>query len=181
MSAERVLEVTFQKCLKRFESFSKIEGVQAIVVESDQIEASVNRRSEIFLYGVDLTLRFQLFYSDIKFQKYLKSTFDNPTEEHVRDFFNEVCNLTLGKMKEVFTNNKIIVALSLPVNIQTSVSRILASRDVLHNTEVQDFKKDGESLFYAKVSAEIHKESTLANFQDIENSGGVDDGDIQFF
>lgn len=178
---ERVLDLTADRCRTRFESFSKITNVTLKPCSLSSVGFEINRRSEIFLYGVDITMRFQAFYSDVSFKKHIQGIFQDPTTEQVHDFFNELGNLTLGKMKEVFIANKVNVAISLPVSVSTSKARILESPHILTNVALWRIEKEGQTLCYIYASAEIHKPEALDNFD--ENAGGQNDsdGEIELF
>jgi hypothetical protein len=178
---ERILSLTIDKCHSRFESFAKLENIEVKPCSASAIGFDVDRRSEILLYGVELTIRFQTFYSDANFAKHLKGTFENPSMEQVHDFFNELGNLTLGKMKEVFIANKLNVALSLPVSVSTSKARVLESPHILTSHGLWTVKQKNQTLFYAYVSLEIHKNETLNNFDENLGNQNSGDGDIELF
>lgn len=178
---DEILSLTIEKCRDRFITFSKVEGVTAEQVPSAQLSAMINHRSEIFLYGVDLTVRFQVIYSDILFQPHVAPLFDSVNEAKVRDFFNEICNLSLGKMKEILVEQGIMVALSLPVDIDTTRERVLGAEEVLTHSRLCRLHKGSETLCYVKVALEIHRQDVVDAFNSDIGDKESEDGEIEFF
>lgn len=177
-----VLDLNAETVKIRFESFSKLKGLTftefgGLVDE----ELDIDHRSEIFLYGVDITIRIQMFYNKENAGKTLANLFNNEsTDERVIDFFNEVCNLSAGRMKEVFFDQGIVTALSLPIDIKTNLRKISNTQEVLPCNFSWVFFDGDEKIFGTRISLEIHNEAKFENFS--KDAGEtVDDGEVEFF
>jgi len=180
MNIPELNQYIISKCKDRFETFSKIAPVEPVECKLSDLGMWVNYRSEIFLYGVDLTVRFQIVYSDEDFQEFLKDLFDQVSPEKVRDFFNEICNLSLGKTKELFASQGVTVAISLPVGIDTTKARLMmAGEEVLKHTKVWFMKKNEKPLFYVKVSLEIHRPESLEKLTG-DSAADSQEGEVEF-
>lgn len=111
----------------------------------------------------------------------LENLYTDVTDKRIFDFFNELCNLTCGKLKEVLVEQGIVAALSLPIDINTSPRKILVSQEVLpyfKYGKVED--ENGQPLLKFKLSVEIHQLDPFKDF-DVNFKKEDDDDDVEFF
>jgi hypothetical protein len=176
-----IFELSSLKLNDRFNLFSQLKECAIDEISSKEILDATSFRSEILLYGANITIRFQLFYSCEQIIPVLGHLYDNLNQSGVVDFFNEVCNLTGGKIKEVLIEQGIVAALSLPMSIETTKSKVIGSNEVLANYKYYRIQNQDKHVFSAKVSFEIHDESKFSSFDKNFLKSDIQDGDIDFF
>ncbi|MGZ3809852.1 MAG: hypothetical protein ACXVCE_17340 [Bacteriovorax sp.] len=165
----------------RFNSFSQLRE-SFLQAPEDKIGLSdIDCRSEVLLFGAHITVRIQIFYHRDIFGPYLKNIYDNVTRERVVDFFNEVGNLTGGKVKEIFFEQGIVVALSLPISIETTKDNVLKSKEVLPEHKFYESRYKEKSLYAAKISIDVHSLEKFSSFDKNYSMSEFKDGDVEFF
>lgn len=176
-----LMDLCIDKVTDRFKGFAKIESCTHEETNLESVPDRINFRSEILLYGVDLTMRFQFFFNLDDQANYLSKIFDELNEKRIIDFYNEVANLTGGKIKEVLYEQNIVTGLSLPVSVKTSKRKIKSSGDVLSHSNIWSISKNEESIFWLKSSIEVHKPEAFKVFNKDFKKIDIEDGDIDFF
>ena len=161
-------------------NFSGLKECAILESKAVKIIDSVNHRSEILIYGLDITLRLQLFYDTEVYKKLLAHIYDDVTVKRIIDFHCEVCNLVGGKIKEALMDQSIVVALSLPMNIETTKIKAINSHDVLKEFGFFDIEFGGQKILSSKISFQIHNEEKLKNFKVSEVTDSSNDGDVEF-
>lgn len=178
---EDIFELCSSKINSRFSSFAKIDDCIVSEVAPSKLIDDLDHRSEILLYGVNVTIRMQFFYNSESFTKSLAHLYEEVNKRRVIDLFNELANLSGGKVKEVFVEQGVVCALSLPMNITTTKLKVINISEVLPNLKYYEIKKGDEKLFAAKVSFEIHDTSKFANFNKDFNKSDIEEGEVEFF
>lgn len=176
-----IFEMCSSKLNDRFNSFSQLKESSLHEAKGDSGLDSVDYRSEVLLYGADITVRIQLFYNCMQYGSYLKNIYDDVTQDRVIDFFNEVGNLTGGKVKEIFFEQGIVAALSLPMSIGTTKTKIIKSKEVLNEQKTFESKYKDQSIYMAKVSFEIHNQEKFSKFDKNLSKLEIQDGEVDFF
>lgn len=180
-----IFELCREKLNDRFNSFSQLKESQLNEFEDgprvNSLLENIDYRSEILLYGPDITIRFQIFYNWNFFSTYLKNIYDQVTKERVIDFFNEVGNLTGGKVKEIFFEQGIVATLSLPMSINTNKSKINQSKEVLGQYKMFESMFQGQSIYLGKISFEIHNQGKFSSFDKQLSKLEIQDGEVDFF
>ena len=104
-----LFDFTAENLSKNFESLGSLSGLQQTHIEGLRGVPmfAAPQCSEICLFGENVTLRLQIFYDMQNALKYLGDSLPSATEAKVIDFFNEVCNMTYGKIKHIFTDQSL--------------------------------------------------------------------------
>ena len=176
-----LFDLCIAKISECFILFSKISNCSISDINISQFPDDIDHRSEIILYGVNITFRIQFFYNSLNFTNNLESLYEKVTKERVIDFFGETANLTAGKIKEVLFDQGIVCALSLPMNISTSKLKVIEGTEVLSKFKYCEMKLENERLFASKISFEIHDEIKFKDFNKNYKRTNVDDGEVEFF
>lgn len=176
-----LMDLCVNKVVDRFEGFAKIKGCNSKEIELVSISDSINYRSEILLYGVDLTIRFEFFFNLEDQSNYLSGIFDEVTEKRIKDFYNEVANLTGGKIKEVLYEQNIVTGLSLPVSVKTTKRKIKSAGEVLTHIKIWSVSKNEKTIFLVKSTIEVHQLEPFKDFNKDFKKSDIEDGDIDFF
>lgn len=168
-------------CLEfSLQNFGNFPNVKCEEYSPDAKVYSINHRSEIFIYGVDISLRFQLFFDNEFFQKRLGSMIPDANTEKVNDFFNEICNLTCGKVKKTFEEQNIRAALSLPISTETAEKKLKLLSEVL--PDIKDGRvldENGNVLLYIRVSMCVHNKEAFKSLDIYKKSESVAEGEIE--
>lgn len=185
MSREKLMNDVFGLCnmkiSERFSMFSKMDGCEIVAVAADKILENIDHRSEVLLYGTSITIRLQFFYNRELCKLMLAHLYDDVGKERVVDFFNEVGNLTGGKVKEVLAGHGVITALSLPMSIPTNKIKSISIEEVLPSSRYFQVFFKGEEIYSAKVSFEIHDLGKFNNFDKDYSKSNCQDGEVDFF
>ncbi len=177
-----LFDLCIDRSRERFETFSKIKNCASVEIEKEKIIDSVNHRSEILLYGLSITVRLQFFYDYELLKKHLEHLFQVTEKSNIIDFFNEVANLSGGKIKEIFVEQGIVSALSLPMNISTAKAKICSVVDVLpHSMYIAVQTADAKRLYDTRISFEVHDPTSFKGFDKNFKKSDIDDGDVEFF
>lgn len=185
MSEEKIVDDVFSLCNtkinERFNLFSKLKECEIISVSASEVLDNIDHRSEILLYGTSITVRIQFFYNCEVFKTILAHLYDDAGKERVVDFFNEVGNLTGGKVKEVLMGHGVVTALSLPMSIATNKTKSITATEVLPKSRYFQIRFNDNNIFSSKVSFEIHDQRKFNNFDKDYLKSDFKDGDVDFF
>lgn len=176
-----IFELCSLKMNDRFNSFSQLKECSLKEKFNDRCLELADYRSEVLLYGANITIRFQFFYNRKSFGPLLAHIYEQSTNERIVDFFNEVGNLTGGKVKEVLFEQNIITALSLPMCIDTNKDKILTTSEVLSENRFFEVSFKDQSIYAAKISFEIHDQDKFLNFDKNFSKSDIQDGEVDFF
>lgn len=178
--AKKMLELTGKKVIERIGGFAQITDLQLTEKPLDKVTEAINHRSEIFIYGTSVTSRLQIFYNVEACYPVLKHLYGEISPEKIFDFFNEGCNLTCGKLKEVLVDQGAVVALSLPIDVESNFEKIKMAYEVLPFYQSWQVTANGQPFFGVKSSLEIHDISVFTGFN-FDYQKDEEDGDVDFF
>lgn len=176
-----IFELCSSKVNERFSLFSQIKDCETEEILAENILGNIDYRSEVLLYGVSVTIRLQFFYNCESLGEALTHLYENAQKERIVDFFNEVGNLTGGKVKEVLLGQGIVTALSLPMCVATNKSKTIVVEEVLPNFKYFQIRHRNNNIFSSKISIEIHDVNKFSNFDIAYSKSDFQDGDVDFF
>jgi hypothetical protein len=163
----------------RFENFAGLSGVDFIEIpSSDLIPEFMQSCSEAELASknINIFLQYCVNTDYLLGRKVMKVE----GADLLNDFFREMCNLSLGKIRHIFSHYEIHSQLSLPSTRVVDASNLVPQNKALFNSKWFQFFYQERHLFYLKVSSNF-LDWTLLETVSSEIDQFLDgDGDVQF-
>lgn len=169
--------------LNRYEGMLGQSGHTIKSVVSDAyLDMDFNKRSEICIYGIDVTVRLQIFFNVEKHKNKISHLYtDEVTDGRVEDFFNELANLTLGKIKEVMMGQGVNGSLSLPISISLLRAEPTDTNKVLPQSKDYSIQNSLGVDAIVRASFETSKMNLLSGLDwDLKNFDSTG-GEVEFF
>lgn len=170
--------------IKRFEGMINEKGYEIKEVPENVYHENtrIDHRSEIFIYGTDVTVRLQFFFNLQNYIKKIAHLFeDGATDARVEDFFNELANMTLGKTKEMLVNQGVSAALSLPISVETAAVKSNLLSEVLTHRKDYSISKEDKITVLSRVSLVVHKPEVFKGFDWTIKDQSENAGDVELF
>jgi len=141
-----------------------------------------NRRSEIFIYGTDITVRLQVFFNKENFRGAINHLYiGGANDQKVDDFFNELGNMVCGRVKHIMVLQGVNAAVSLPIAVRIGDRPMQLRSEVLTHVSEHVINKGQDVAFAARVSLAIHKPDKFIKFDPKVDEASEQNTEAEFF